>query len=653
MSYQLPPPDLQWGTNGAPKSTQYDDIYFDSQSGIDETHHVFINHNHLIERWREQPDTSFTIAETGFGTGLNFLCVWNAWLETVNSDATLHFISVEKFPLSKAMLQQSLALWPTLSDLSDELIQQYPEPCRGLHRIALAHGRVQLTLWFGEAQSGFAEINADIDAWFLDGFAPSKNPEMWSDELFREIHRLSHSETTFATFTAAGIVRRGLQAIGFEVQKVKGFGQKREMLTGILKHQDRTFGQRMAKGKPWFSVRPSRIEAPSKVLVVGSGLAGSHTAHALAERGILVEVWESQDQIANGASGNPQGMIYPKLASSDTPLNRFYLACYQYTYQHLHRCQGEGELWQTCGLHQQPTTEKEQLRFEKILSEALYPSELVQRMQPDRSDLFLPKAGWVNPKALCEQLLSHPNIDVKLSRSLDSLEAQTLPSMKRWQAISQGEILGQFSHVILCQANAVNIADHFIELPRKAIRGQVSQLQLKDELALAHVVCAQGYVSPPILSNKGHTLHFGSSYHLHAMDESVRQADHLSNLTKLAQLLPQLNTLKYQDQCHGRVSFRCSIPDYAPIVGPIYDGKFLMTNYEKLRKDAKWLSDEMINPVQGLYINLGHGSKGLVSTPLSACYLTSLILNESCPIEQSIIEKLHPNRFSIRKLTRS
>lgn len=362
-SYRLDSPKLDWSAEGAPISSEFDDVYFDKESGLEETRYVFLKHNRLVERWSSMTQRHFVIAETGFGTGLNFLCAWQSFMESAPKDAQLHFISVEKFPMSKAALGSALKMWPSLTAFSDELLAVYPELCHGLHRMSLANGRIQLSLWFGEAEQGFASLDADVDAWFLDGFAPSKNPEMWSDKLFHHIHRLSHQGTTFATFTAAGIVRRGLQQVGFEVRKVKGFGHKREMAIGQFEQPTPSLPERMSQGQAWFNVRQDTPAPIGRVLVVGSGLSGAHTAFALAQQGVEVTVWEQEDRIANHASGNPQGMLYPKLAAQDTPLNRFYLSGFLQAAALYQTLDSEGKFWRQTGLLQIPKKRQRSFAF--------------------------------------------------------------------------------------------------------------------------------------------------------------------------------------------------------------------------------------------------------------------------------------------------
>ena len=223
---------IEW-REGLPYSRAFGDIYFSSENGLLETEHVFIQGNALNSRWQTLAGDTFTIIETGFGTGLNFLCACKHWLEYAPAHAVLHFISVEKYPLSLQDMQTALAHWHTLLPVAEALIASY-ESLLKTGKIMLLDGRIQLQVLFGDASASLGNINSQADAWFLDGFAPSKNPDMWQPALFEQMARLSHLNTTFATFTSAGAVRRGLAAAGFTVTKKPGFGRKREMISGYF-----------------------------------------------------------------------------------------------------------------------------------------------------------------------------------------------------------------------------------------------------------------------------------------------------------------------------------------------------------------------------------------------------------------------------------
>ncbi|OIR12418.1 tRNA 5-methylaminomethyl-2-thiouridine biosynthesis bifunctional protein MnmC [mine drainage metagenome] len=222
---------IEW-RDGQPYASAFQDVYFSTDNGLEETKFVFLTQNDLAIRFKNLKNANFTIAETGFGTGLNFLSAWQLWSEHAPSDSCLHFISVEKYPLTVDDISLAQAYWPTLADYSQQLLTQYRQLTPGIHQLSFANGKVTLNLLIGDVSEMLPQIETPVEAWFLDGFSPAKNPDMWSASLFQNMARLSHSLTTFATFTSAGDVRRGLQAVGFQVKKLAGFGKKREMLRG-------------------------------------------------------------------------------------------------------------------------------------------------------------------------------------------------------------------------------------------------------------------------------------------------------------------------------------------------------------------------------------------------------------------------------------
>lgn len=219
---------------GAPRSKEFDDVYFSATDGLAETRFVFLEKNNLPGAFAGQE--RFTIFETGFGTGLNFLAAWQLFEEYTRAGQSLHFISVEKYPLSAAEIEEYLAPFAVeFPEHLQKLVEHYPTvPSEGRHEIALSE-YVHLSLIIGDVNVVMDGVSEQVDCWFLDGFKPSSNPEMWSETLFANMARLSKSGAHFATFTAAGFVKRGLRAAGFEVQKVRGFGTKRDMLIGQYK----------------------------------------------------------------------------------------------------------------------------------------------------------------------------------------------------------------------------------------------------------------------------------------------------------------------------------------------------------------------------------------------------------------------------------
>ncbi len=231
MTKNLTPADIRW-ENDTPVSEVFGDVYFSKDNGLAESRYVFLENNFLPERWQSFEGREFTILETGFGTGLNFMVTWLLWQQKAPTNLRLHYISIEKFPLHRDSIAKALSFWPEIKDLADEFLNKYPELSVGSHEINLVNDRIKLTLMFGDVAEVMHEVDAQVDCWFLDGFAPSKNPDMWQDNLYQNMARLTNSGGTFATFTAAGFVKRGIESAGFLVAKVRGFGRKRDMLRG-------------------------------------------------------------------------------------------------------------------------------------------------------------------------------------------------------------------------------------------------------------------------------------------------------------------------------------------------------------------------------------------------------------------------------------
>lgn len=240
----LPPikhASLTWNEQGTPVSREFGDVYFSNENGLEETRYVFLSGNDLPARFCRHSRPQFVVAETGFGTGLNFLALWQCFRQfrQRQPDAvvkSLRFISFEKFPLLLDDLIAAHRFWPELTELASLLQAQWPPATPGRHRLSFDNDSLTLDLWFADVNQALPQLRGDsgaaIDCWFLDGFAPAKNSDMWNDALFEQMANLTNPGGTFATFTAAGFVRRGLQQAGFEVKKIKGFGSKREMLTG-------------------------------------------------------------------------------------------------------------------------------------------------------------------------------------------------------------------------------------------------------------------------------------------------------------------------------------------------------------------------------------------------------------------------------------
>ncbi|WP_296127192.1 bifunctional tRNA (5-methylaminomethyl-2-thiouridine)(34)-methyltransferase MnmD/FAD-dependent 5-carboxymethylaminomethyl-2-thiouridine(34) oxidoreductase MnmC [Pseudomonas sp. Ga0074129] len=649
----LPHARLEWDEQGQPLSSEFADVYFSNENALAETRYVFLANNQLTERFNAlTAHEQFVIGETGFGTGLNFLCAWQLFEQHAVAGARLHFVSVEKYPLSKADLQRALALWPELASYAEQLLAQYVALHPGFQRMVLAGGRIVLTLLIGDALELFGQLDAKIDAWFLDGFAPAKNPDMWTPELFAQLARLSHSDTTLGTFTSTGYVRRRLNDAGFKMKRVPGLGKKWEVLKGTF------IGTADSAGKPWFA-RPTPVTGERTALVIGAGLAGCATAASLAQRGWQVTLLERHHGIAQEASGNPQGVLYLKLSAHHTALSRLIVSGYGHTrrvLEHLHK----GQDWDNCGVLQLAFDAKEAQRQAQLAT--AFPAdllvELTQAEAEDKADialtsggLFYPEAGWVNPPALCQWLSQQPSIDLQLHQQ--ALELRRVDD--QWHAWNGEQLLASASVVILASAAEIKGFEQAAHLPLKRIRGQITRLPATaTSRALSTVVCAEGYIAP--VREDEHTL--GASFDFNSDDLTLNSADHASNLQLLEEISPALSSSLNaaaldHEHLQGRAAFRCTSPDYLPIVGPLADATAFADAYAVLSKDARQVPNITCPWLDGLYINSGHGSRGLITAPLSGELIAAWLNDEPLPVPVDVAQACHPNRFALRTLIRN
>jgi tRNA 5-methylaminomethyl-2-thiouridine biosynthesis bifunctional protein len=643
---------LDWDEHGQPLSRGFGDVYFSRASGLEETRYVFLAHNELPLRFAALPAGGrLSVGETGFGTGLNFLCAWQLFERTAPADARLHFVSVERFPLTRADLQKALALWPELAPYADALLAQYVAVHPGFQRFVFAQGRVVLTLLVGDVLERLPELDARIDAWFLDGFAPAKNPEMWTPALFAELARLSVPGASLATFTSAGFVRRGLNAAGFAMQRVKGFGQKREMLAGHFE------GTPQEAAKPWFA-RPPHPAGLREALVIGAGLAGCAAAASLARRGWRVTLLERRDAVAEETSGNPQGVLYLKLSAHGTALSRLILAGFGFTRRLLQRLE-PGRDWSPCGVLQLAFDAREAARQAELA--AAFPADLLHGLSREEAEelagvgldsggLFYPEAGWVHPPALCAHLAAHPNIRLLPHREVLDLHRED----GQWCARAGETLLARAPVAVLCGGAEIARFPEAAGLPLKRIRGQISRLPATAASRdLQTVLCAEGYVAPP--RDGEHTL--GASFRFDSTELELTAEEHAENLQLLREISTNLAERLQLDlldpaALDGRAGFRCTSPDYLPIAGPLADAEAFAEAYAVLGKDARQVPQRPCPWLDGLYVSSGHGSRGLLSAPLAGELLAAWLDDEPLPVPRAVAEACHPNRFGLRRLIR-
>lgn len=660
---ELSPAKIHWDPQGQPFSENFSDVYFNTDSGIDESRFVYINPSRLQERW-QQHQGSFTLVETGFGTGLNFILTWLEWIEfqqnqkensQPNNDQQtsnhLHFISIEKFPLTKQEISRALSLFPQLKHVSDQLTNEYPLLIKGFHSLQFKEHNLTLTLIFDDVSAALPQLNGPIDAWYLDGFAPAKNPDMWTEILYSSMEKLSRKNTTLATFTAAGDVRRALSGAGFKLNKVSGFGMKREMMYGEFIQSQGPLTTPFNTIKPWLKPKATAIK---KVAIIGAGIAGCTTAYALARRGIAVTVIDKHG-IATEASGNPQGAMYAKLAAGEATHSEIYVQGYLQSLRWLSQHLETGDGWDNCGLIQLASTEKEALRQKKFIANTHYPNKLLHPIDAQQASdisgvtmenggLFFPEAGWVSPQRLCQKLLQHPLI------TLEKQDIEDIATFKKEN---------NYSHVIIACANQSQALLPACYLPTKSIRGQLTYLKQSPNLqlptGLKTVLCGKGYIAP---AHQG-TFCLGASYNIKDNETEMRLSDHQNNFGYLDDFGKEFQQLHIQlneqaaNNFPGRTGFRCTTPDYLPMVGPLIDEEYFDHEFTAIRKNLARYPRQAAKFHEGLYLNIGHGSRGLTSAPLCAELIASYLCGENFPMAKHHAEALLPARFYIREMVRN
>ncbi len=654
--------DITW--NGTqPYSNDYKDIYYPECSGIEQSQYVFIEGNDLINRWQFLPQdmqSHFNIGEIGFGTGLNFLLTWHLWEQHAPQSANLFFISCDKHPLKKSDLEHALTQWPLLESKAKALINQYPILTPGMHQLRFNNGRVTLLLMLGDACESFGQQlicgdsvleptlrSAFIDAWYLDGFTPKKNMELWSEDLIKVISLLSKNGTSLATYTVAARVKSLLAKYGFKITKKKGYGCKRHMLTSTFEQPREPM--RHQRTTPWHSCLHHNVNEKN-ALIIGAGLSGCFTAYALAKRGWSITLIEEEHAIAQKGSANQQAVLFPKLSAFGSPFTEFMLLAFLHAHSIYSKILEQfncGELNGILALAYNDKEAKSQAELKDYIS--CYPElgQLVDANQAtnisgielDNPGLFIPHSGWMDTQALCRHLLLSPQINLILGSRVSAINYES----------SSWEVNG-YKAPILILANSYQLTE-FQEtsyLPIKPIRGQmtlIASTQQSQQLKIP--VCAEGHVLPAV--NGLH--HLGATYDLGVATPNISIEDNQLNLDKLKQISPKTNwSHLIQGQWSG---IRATTPDYLPMLGQVAKADEFLLDYKALNSNAKRWLPKTGPYYQGLYVCAGFGSRGLTTIPLAAEWLAGLLSNEFSILPRHLIQALSPARFLRKKIIRA
>ncbi|MCK5335712.1 MAG: bifunctional tRNA (5-methylaminomethyl-2-thiouridine)(34)-methyltransferase MnmD/FAD-dependent 5-carboxymethylaminomethyl-2-thiouridine(34) oxidoreductase MnmC, partial [Gammaproteobacteria bacterium] len=549
------PAKIEWNEQ-TPVSSHYDDIYFSRDDGVAETEYVFLKQNSLPDAWQNKE--SFTVLETGFGTGLNFFCTLDMWFKTADENACLTYISVEKYPLSKSELQRQKQIWPQFSDFIEQLIQNYPPMLSGLHSCSLFSGRVRLLLLFGDATEQLSTLIAQADVCFLDGFAPSKNQSMWTIDLFMQLARLVKPGGTVSTFTAVGDVRRGLQQAGFEMKKADAFGKKRHMLVGTLRQPS---SQKLLM--PWFQYPAYKVDK-KQALVIGAGIAGLTTAIALLEAGWKVTILEQSSSVASAASGNRAGVVMPRLDKQQSTDARFYWQAFFSALRKIEQYEATGleTGWQQTGVLQLVDDASSYLSDwpESLFTEVKQAAaKTLTGVEVSSDALWLKQAGFIRPAIFCENLFNKYKHQIEFV--FDTQVTALQKAATDWQVqTSEGVFTAQT--VIICNAEAASQFEQTRSMSLQAVRGQVSYLESSLAHRLKTVICDKGYAIPV-----DQQLLIGATFSRDELGRELRDEDHEYNLKQFNKSLGDSEPLSNKGDIAidipvaGRASIRAMTPD--------------------------------------------------------------------------------------------
>lgn len=642
--------------SGLPYAAQFDDIYFSATDGLLEAMHVYIDGNDLKSRFSQMRETDvFVVGELGFGTGLNCLLTWQCFLQNAPEKSRLVIFSTEKYPLNPMELKQCYRLWPQLSREAELLLDAYPVLTPGLHSLLFEDGRVKLNLMLGDAKESLESLIVcgdhslenrlrpwQVDAWFLDGFSPKKNPALWALSLLKIVALLSHDGTTFGTFSVAAMVKQHLTQVGFSIKKVAGFGKKRHCLQGVFRSEtDEQFPEVSFK-TPWFVAVPSK-RSLRHAIVVGAGLSGCFVAHALSQRGWQITLLEANAQVGSGASANHQAILFPNLSAYRSPLTTWMLYAFLFaerTYRKwLNNNQIQGELNGILQFDACQNPLKAWLAAYPELGQ-LVDSQAATRLAgiPIHTEaLYVPKAGWIDSQTLCQFLMQQPNIS-------------WFPQTKILDLKHDGDswyVDGAIAPVVVLATGYQTLFFKETQaLPLSALSGQMTVIknnQHSEKLKIP--LCGSGHIAPC----SPHGTHWlGATYHPDSVLFDESKSDDKMNLDKLS-ALPVDSVWSYQVVDHW-MGVRAKTPDYLPLVGPVPITTAFKERFAALSKDANRYIAMPGVYYPGLYVCAGFGSRGLTSIPLAAEYLATVITGDPVCLPQSIAKTISAARFLIKSI---
>jgi tRNA 5-methylaminomethyl-2-thiouridine biosynthesis bifunctional protein len=581
-------PRLAWTEDGAPRSGRFDDVYFSREDGLAETRAVFLAGCGLPEAWRER--SRFTVAELGFGTGLNIAALLDLWRREGPAGGRLHVFSVEGFPLTRDEAARALGAWPEIAEAAGALLDAWPAPTPGFHRLDLPAFNAVLDLAVGEAAEMLGRWSGKADAWFLDGFAPAVNPAMWSDAVLDAVAARSAPGARVATFTVAGAVRRGLAERGFAVDKRPGHGRKRERLEARL---------------------PGAIEERRpRVAVIGAGVAGASLARAFAALGLTATVIEA-DRPGAGASGFPSALVTPRLDAGDSAIAGLYAQALERA-RSLYAATPSAVLAE--GVLQLEQAARDAARFAKVAAQDLWPEGAITTLDAaacgdrlgepvETGGLLMGQALAVRPAAVLEAWLADAG---RVAATVARIE----PGTDGWRLLdATGAAIVEAEVVVV--AAGWGSAGLCPDLPLAPVRGQADWV----EGVAAAPVAWGGYAVPT-----GEGLLFGATHDRGETETAIRAEATARNLATLAARLPELAAaVEAAGPIRSQAAVRATTPDRLPLAGVVRPGLFVLGAL---------------------------GSRGFCAAPLLAEHVAALATGAPSPLPATLARRVDPQRYT-------
>jgi tRNA 5-methylaminomethyl-2-thiouridine biosynthesis bifunctional protein len=633
---------VHWLPDGTPHNPRFDDRYRgdgdDGLGGIAQARHVFLGGCGLPEAWRGADN--WTLLETGFGLGLNFLATWQAWRADPQAPRHLHYVAIEAWPPPADDLLRGVAACPELAPLAQELAERWAGLLPGFHRMAFDEGRVQLTLCIGEVRTMLRELRFEADSVYLDGFTPALNPDMWDLHTLKAISHLCRRGTRVATWTIARGVRDALAQNGFIVEKAPGLPPKRDCLRGRW-------------DPPWSPRRPEPAPvAPwagsdRRAIVIGAGLAGASAAYSLTLRGWRVTVLDRAGSPAAGASGLPAGVVAPHVSPDDRLLSQLSRSGVMATLARAAALLPDGDGWAASGVLERrlkdsrglPATWLDPASPGHAWSRAADAAQRCAAALPDDSPAhWHARGGWVRAPVLVAAMLAAPGISWRGNATVAALRLDRpypdgdLADGNVWTALTtDGTVLAQAPVVVV--AGGFDSLDLLAStaapaLPLNPLRGQL----------LWGAMPAPPHPLPPFpVNGLGNFITgvpvdgtpswvLGSTFERGCRESVLRDADTQEVAARLAVMLPASAAALAPQIASGAArawaAVRCTVPDRLPVVGA---------------PDAAALP--------GLFVSTGMGARGMTLAVLCGELLAAQLDGEPLPVPLRMARALAPQRL--------